>query len=129
MVSHVIGGKKKLNISHKVWDPSNDIKVAMGHYSVYLYVPSTVFYRKYLCFLSLPWEMSSKECGGYINLLFRNLQIVLEYPLITERHDCHYMFFHHWIRYSEILLFQLPGRATSFDSQGSCSSPRPPSTP
>ncbi|XP_027241048.1 synaptotagmin-10 isoform X1 [Cricetulus griseus] len=26
-------------------------------------------------------------------------------------------------------LLELPGRATSFDSQGSCSSPRPPSTP
>ncbi|XP_004835873.1 synaptotagmin-10-like [Heterocephalus glaber] len=41
---------------------------------------------------------------------------------ITLWHPC-------WRSYGIHMCLELPGRATSFDSQGSCSSPKPPSTP
>lgn len=83
-----------------------------------------------LCSVGAPHAAKVNPKGqGVFCLLFRDLHIMGEYSLLKgSSNDPLYFFFNQIIHY-ETIFFQLPGRATSFDSQGSCPSPKPPSTP
>ena len=88
---------------------------------------SAYVFVRCLCPLTPPEKVSYEGHGELCIFSVQRLAYHgCEYSLLkgNSNYPLYYFFGHY-----KIIIFQLPGRATSFDSQGSCPSPKPTSTP
>lgn len=76
-------------------------------------------FKKFLSVISSAGDFDSERVKMWFEFCFEGVSYPLKWPWCTAGYD----------DICKTLFLQLPGRATSFDSQGSCSSPKPPLTP